>query len=286
MKLQELKILLFIIFPLLYCSCEKTNLDNSISENSRIDTVEIYSESMNNIINNIIITPPNYKELKNLPVVYLLHGAYGNYTDWSINVVNLKDFCEEKNIIIVCPDGGFNSWYFDSPIDNQFMYETYITKELISHIDSTYPTSKNYLHRAITGLSMGGHGAFYLAIRNQDLYVAAGSMSGLFDLRPFSNEWNIADRLGNINDFPHNWENNSVVNLTDHLLDTDLKLIFDCGSEDVFLEINNLFHEKLVINNIEHEYIIREGNHNWNYWSLSIFEHLFFFNNIFEYPTL
>ena len=50
---NKIKILLFIIFPLLYCSCEKTNSDNSISENSRIDTVEIYSESMNNIINNI-----------------------------------------------------------------------------------------------------------------------------------------------------------------------------------------------------------------------------------------
>lgn len=276
-------IYIFLLLSIIFSSCKKKSNSNiSDSEFSRIDTLKVYSECMNINIQNIVITPLNYNELINLPVVYLLHGAFGNYTDWSNNVANLRDFCNSNNIIIVCPDGGFNSWYFDSPIDNSFMYETYITKELISHIDSKYPTSDNFKHRAIAGLSMGGHGAFYLAIRNQDLYGAAGSMSGGLDIRPFYNEWNISDRLGNIYDFPNNWENNTVINLTDYLSDTDLKLFFDCGSDDIFLEVNNLFHEKLVLNNIEHEYNIREGGHNWNYWSISVVNHLNYFVNYFN----
>ena len=64
-------------------------------------------------------------------------------------------------------------------------YETYISKELISTIDKQYNTLAKNTSRAITGLSMGGHGAFYLAFRHPDIWGAAGSMSGGVDIRPF-----------------------------------------------------------------------------------------------------
>ena len=115
-------------------------------------------------------------------------------------------FSNTNDIIIVCPDGGYNSWYFDSPIDSNFMYETYIIKELIPSIDSIYSTSKSKYLRAITGNSMGGHGSFYLAIRNQNSFAYAGSMSGGLDIRPFSESWNISDRLGPISLYTNNLE--------------------------------------------------------------------------------
>lgn len=279
-----MKKLLLLSLSVLILSCQKKSIitDDTNTYLAKIDTVEVYSKSMNTTINNIVILPTNYEALINLPVVYLLHGASGNYTDWLSNVSNLDSFCADNNIIIVCPDGGFNSWYFDSPIDSSFMYETFISEELILYIDSIYPTSRSSSKRAVTGLSMGGHGAFYLAIRNQDVYGAAGSMSGALDIRPFSNSWNISDRIGSIDDFPKNWELNTVTNMVDLLQGSDLELFFDCGSDDFFINVNNVFHEKLILNNIEHVYNVKSGSHDWNYWSVSVFEHLTFFNDYFR----
>ncbi|MEE9361187.1 MAG: alpha/beta hydrolase-fold protein [Cellulophaga sp.] len=64
-------------------------------------------------------------------------------------------------------------------------YETYIAKELIEAVDSNYNTDTTKSSRAISGLSMGGHGAFYLAFKHQDVWGATGSMSGGLDIHPF-----------------------------------------------------------------------------------------------------
>jgi len=248
---------------------------------SKLDTLSVLSESMGISINNIIIKPDSYQELDKMPVVYLLHGAYGDYTDWTSKVKGLGDFCDNNDIMIVCPDGGYNSWYFDSPIDSDFQYESYIVRELIPYVDSLYSTSKEREKRAITGLSMGGHGAFYLAFRNPNLFGSAGSMSGGLDIRPFHREWNISDRIGAIKKNPENWENNTVINLIENLNRVDINLIFDCGKDDFFFDVNNAFHNKLLNYNIAHIYNIKEGGHNWQYWNKSVFEHLDFFNEYF-----
>jgi S-formylglutathione hydrolase FrmB len=120
----------------------------------QIDTLSVFSFSMNKEIKNIVIKPDFHKNKKDIPVVYLLHGAYGNYTDWTSKTKGLGEYSDNNNIIIVCPDGGYNSWYFDSPIDKNYMYETYIVNELIPFVDSNYNTSKERNYRAISGLSM------------------------------------------------------------------------------------------------------------------------------------
>ena len=94
----------------------------------------------------------------------------------------------------------------------------------------------------LAGLSMGGHGAFYLAFRNQDIWGAAGSMSGGVNIIPFAQEWNIDEILGPYAEYKKNWEGNTVINLT-HLLNGDLKIIFDCGEEDFFAEVNKELHD-------------------------------------------
>jgi S-formylglutathione hydrolase FrmB len=63
---------------------------------------------------------------------------------------------------------------------------------------------------------------------------------------------------------------------------SNLKIIFDCGKDDFFFDVNNIFHQKLLVNNIEHIYNIKEGEHNWKYWNISIFEHLNYFSNFFN----
>lgn len=210
--------------------------NSAITFASSVDTVIVVSNSMNKSIPNVVITPDSYSTQKDgFSVLYLLHGAGASYSEWLSNVPSLKEYVDKYNIIIVCPDGGKTSWYFDSPIDKEMQYETYISKELISVIDKKYNTISNNAHRAITGLSMGGHGAFYLAFKHQDVWGAAGSMSGGVDIRPFPNNWDIHKRLGNYSEYPVNWEENTVINMVYRLDGKNLKLIFDCGVDDFFM---------------------------------------------------
>ncbi|MBJ7880031.1 alpha/beta hydrolase [Gelidibacter salicanalis] len=250
---------------------------------SRVDTLMVASASMNKSIPNLVILPDHYSaEQESYPVLYLLHGAGGTYADWVSKVPKLKAYADTYNLIIVCPDGGLTSWYFDSPMDVKMKYETYISKELINAIDTTYNTTAEKSGRAITGLSMGGHGAFYLAFKHQDIWGAAGSMSGGLDIRPFPNNWDLNKRLGNYAEYKDNWEENTVINMVYKLTDNSLKLIFDCGISDFFYDANKRLHEKLMERNIAHDYIERPGNHNWAYWSNSIQYQLLFFNDYFK----
>ncbi|PKQ44765.1 alpha/beta hydrolase [Confluentibacter flavum] len=249
---------------------------------SQVDTLMVFSKSMNKNIPNMVITPDNYaSNNQRLPVLYLLHGAGGNFKDWISKAPLVKQYANDFNIMIVCPDGGVTSWYFDSPIDDQMKYETYVSNELIEGVDKNYKTIPNKNGRAITGLSMGGHGALYLAFKHQDVWGATGSMSGGVDIRPFPNNWDIKKRLGTYPENKENWEKNSVINLV-YLLDADLKIIIDCGYDDFFFDDNKRLHDKLVERNIAHDYIERPGTHNWNYWTNAIKYQLVFFNDTFK----
>ncbi len=248
-----------------------------------VDTVETYSASMKKSIKAVVITPDNYASAKELPVVYLLHGYSGNYADWISRAKGFEKAADQYQLIIVCPDGN-NSWYWDSPIDPRYKYETYVSKELVEWIDSKYKTIKNPKGRAITGLSMGGHGALYLAFRHQDVFGAAGSMSGGVDIRPFPNNWDMAARLGKYAEHPDNWEKNTVINLLHLLTPNSLSLIIDCGTDDFFFKVNENLHQQLLQRNIPHDYITRPGAHNWPYWSNAIGYQLLFMNNFFKAP--
>jgi S-formylglutathione hydrolase FrmB len=282
---NKLKTIMRTLFLILFLLCNIPNVNAS-----KIDTLVVTSKAMNKSIKNIVITPNDYDGNNGrYSVLYLLHGAGGNYTDWISKGPNIQKYADTYNVIIVCPDGGFTSWYFDSPIDKKMKYETYISKELVNEVDKTYKTIKNKNNRAITGLSMGGHGAFYLAFKHQDVWGAAGSMSGGLDIRPFPNSWDISKRLGDYATHKDTWEENTVSNMIYLLKGNNLKLIFDCGVDDFFYDVNKRMHEKLMERNIPHDYIERPGNHSWEYWSNSIKQQFVFFNTFFmsnESPLL
>jgi S-formylglutathione hydrolase FrmB len=229
----------------------------------------------------VVITPDNYSSAQALPVVYLLHGYSGNYSNWIIKAKGLEELVDQYQMIIVCPDGN-NSWYWDSPVDSGYKYETYVSKELVNWIDSKYKTIRDRKGRGITGLSMGGHGALYLAFKHQDIFGAAGSMSGGVDIRPFPNNWDMALRLGKYSERPENWEQYTVINMLHLLRPNSLALLIDCGTEDFFYKVNENLHQQLLYRNIPHDYITRPGAHNWNYWQNSIQYQLLFMNNYFK----
>lgn len=246
-----------------------------------VDTVETYSQAMHKKIKAVVVKPDDYEAQKAMPVVYLLHGYGGNCSEWVKNAPAIKDLADQYHLILVCADGNISSWYLDSPINPEWKYETYVGTELVDWIDGHYKTIKNRTGRAITGLSMGGHGALYLAFRHQDKFGAAGSTSGGVDIRPFPNNWKMAEKLGTYAEHPENWENNTVINLTHLLTPGKLALIFDCGTEDFFYKVNVNLHDLLVLRNIPHDFIVRPGAHNWAYWSNSIKYQLLFFHNYF-----
>jgi S-formylglutathione hydrolase FrmB len=249
---------------------------------SNIDTVETYSAVMQKKIKAVVIIPDIYDGIREMPVVYLLHGYSGNYADWIKKAPTIQQAADTYQTIIVCPDGAFSSWYWDSPVDPTMRYETYVSNELVAWVDSKYKTIKSRTGRGITGLSMGGHGALYLAFKHQDVFGTAGSMSGGVDIRPFPNNWDMAKRLGKYSEAPENWEKNTVINMLHLLTPNSLALIIDCGSEDFFYRVNNNLHEKLLERNIPHDYISRPGGHNWPYWTNAVNYQLLFMKQYFD----
>lgn len=246
------------------------------------EIVGVYSTAMDKQVPVTVITPDGYtSEGERLyDVIYLLHGYSDDHEAWHTRT-DVSTLADLYNLILVCPNGN-NSWYWDSPIDPAYRYETFVAEELVGWVDRNYKTNANRSGRAISGLSMGGHGALYIALRHQDTFGAAGSTSGGVDFRPFDS-WEIADRLGSKEEHPENWEQYTVINLL-HLLPSDgsLALIVDCGTEDFFYEVNCALHTKLLERGFPHDFYVRPGAHNWNYWKKSIKYQILFFDDYFK----
>lgn len=247
-----------------------------------VDTISFHSRAMDRDMKTVVILPTDYKTNGKLPVAYLLHGYSGNYSDWIRKVPVIASYADQYKVIIVCPDGGFAGWYFDSPVDKKSQYETFITGELLPWVDKHYPTFSARSKRAILGLSMGGHGALYLAIEHQDLFGAAGSMSGAVDITALAGSFDIAKLLGPYSQFPKRWEAHSVLYLTHKLVNDSLKIIIDCGSDDFLYQQNLALHKKLLYDKIDHDFITRPGAHTWDYWANSVQFELLFMHHFFE----
>jgi S-formylglutathione hydrolase FrmB len=248
-----------------------------------VDTVSIYSNAMSKEFKCVVIIPTLIQDKPTrLPVVYLLHGYSGWYSNWLIRVPELKTFADEFKLMIVCPDGGYSSWYFDSPVDSTMKYETYIGSEVPDYIETHYPAIRNRKARAITGLSMGGHGGLFLGFRHADRFGACGSMSGGVDLNFSRNKFDVVKRIGDTINHADNWKKYSVINVVDTYPKDSLAIIIDCGTEDFFYNNNHALHEKMVKLKIPHEYIERPGKHDWAYWRNAVQYQLLFFSNYFK----
>jgi S-formylglutathione hydrolase FrmB len=246
-----------------------------------VDTLKVFSPSMNKEVKTVVIIPQSYNEETSYPVLYLLHGYSGRYDSWIGEAPHLTDLADRYEMLIVCPDGGYGSWYWDSPEDPTFRYETFVARELIDHIDNHYHTSAVREGRAITGLSMGGHGGLYLGFRNQEVFGACGSMCGGVDISPFPDNWDMAKRLGALSDHPERWKEYSVMGQLHRLRPNGLKIIFDCGTDDFFHDVNQRLHKELLYRNIAHDFISRPGRHNRDYWSNSVKYQILFFHDYF-----
>ena len=255
----------------------------AFAQNENVFVFNTKSPSMQKEIPATIVLPDSYKTQKEaFPVIYLLHGHGGNHAGWAKHTQpQLQKLASQHNLIFVCPDGA-NSWYWDSPIDPKLKYETYITKELIPQIDAKFNTVKNRKGRAIIGFSMGGHGALYLAINHQDLFGACGSLSGGVDIRPFPNNWHMANSLGEYSKNKAVWDSHTVMEQLYKIKPNSLAITIDCGVKDFFYKVNEELHQKLLYLNIPHDYTTRPGAHTHEYWGNAIRFQTVFFDEYFK----
>ncbi|WP_266203044.1 alpha/beta hydrolase [Pontibacter kalidii] len=258
------------------------------AEAAKVDTLVIQSPSMQKTLKAGVVTPDGHQKKKNgpYPVLYLLHGYSGNFSNWLKSTPQkdlLQQMADKYQLIIVTPDGGFSSWYYDSPVDKASQYETFITQELRQEVESKYKTISDRSGRFISGLSMGGHGALYLSSRHPDIYTAAGSMSGALNINSIAHENLLKSIEAVLGPKPENQElfrQSSVVHMVPQLKASGVKFMIDCGVDDFLIEDNRELHRRLVYEKVPHEYIERPGAHTWAYWGEALEYHLLFFQKV------
>lgn len=258
-------------------------LQFGFAQTNKVDTLEIFSKAMQKKVKAVIVLPNNYQNKKDsFPVVYLLHGYSGSYSNWPKKMPNLQQWATENNMVLVCPDGGYSGWYINSPVVANNQYETFISDELVKYIDKNFKVFPVPAKRGITGLSMGGHGALMLGIKHPETYGAAASMSGAVNLLSLAERYKIKQIIGDTAQYLSTWKKYSVVDLADTLTNNKMPLLVDCGIKDIFIKDNRLLHEVLLKQNINHTYIEREGGHTWSYWTNALPDHLLFFRKFFN----
>ncbi|NUS58082.1 MAG: hypothetical protein HOV66_25005 [Streptomycetaceae bacterium] len=139
-----------------------------------------------------IYLPAGYRPgtAKRYPVLYLLHGGAGAFSDWSVNGDVAGVIAKAHSGfdgIVVMPEGGRSGWYSDWPgrTDGGFAphWETFHVAQLVPWVDATFATIADRRGRAIAGPSMGGLGTLHYAARHPEAFGLVGAMSAGTDLR-------------------------------------------------------------------------------------------------------
>ncbi|HET7790678.1 MAG TPA: alpha/beta hydrolase family protein [Gemmatimonadales bacterium] len=272
----------------------------------------------------LIYLPPSYgtDRSRRYPVAYYLHGYSGNESDW-VALAEL-DRVEDSLIatglpplIVVMPDGD-NGWYTDWAREHTFAecmadtalsgrgttfctarqrYATYVARDLVAHIDSTYRTRADRRHRGIAGLSMGGYGAITLALAHPDVFGAAASHSGVLSPlyagpTPFAPPPRYYTSMDSVaahwegfwpgigpafGSDTGGWYARDPARLARRLVASRRPvpaLSIDVGTEDGLVSENRAFHAELTALGIVHRYAESPGAHEWRYWRNHVTESL------------
>jgi putative tributyrin esterase len=140
----------------------------------RLLTDSLYAPSLQRTKRFMVLLPVQYDSISRYPVLYLLHGLGGDYTNWT-TLTRIYDYSADHRCIIVMPDGE-DSWYANSVGNAKDRFDDYLSDDLPSYVRQKYPIDT--LRQGIAGLSMGGYGALTQAVRHPGRYIFAGSLSG------------------------------------------------------------------------------------------------------------
>lgn len=229
-------------------------------------------ESLERTVAITVIIPDECKGT-DVPLLYLLHGMYGDHTAWTRGSL-VERYARERKIAVVMADAE-NSYYTDQAYGSK--YFTFFSKELPLLVHKwfrqlTSDPKKTY----IAGLSMGGYGALYLGLSDPFSYAGIASFSGVVDLPGLLN----ADI-----DWKHiavaNWGEDfaTAVKHSKHDIDTLIcdmersgtpfpRLYVACGTEDFLFESNERFSRRLSnVKGLDFCYEKGAGAHTWDFWN-------------------
>ena len=217
-----------------------------------------------------VYLPPSYfsDPTRRFASVYLLHGFNGHNREWFFRetdkiIDNLINTGQIAETIVVMPDGD-NSWYINS-YDGTKPYRDHIVQEIVPFIDANYRTRPGRLQRGITGVSMGGFGAFSIGLRHPETFGSIASHMGALNLPPVT-----------ACDFTNPLEavycNQQIpVNLVATMSTADLQRFqyyFDAGLQDDFAFYTDAtrMHEALDAKMVPHTWVLGAGKHDDAFW--------------------
>lgn len=208
-----------------------------------IEKIRIKSNFLNADTNLNIYLPPNYNKNKKYSLLFLLHGYGGNENNWIENgLINnyMDNLIHQKKInpfIIVMP-AGKKSFYVGNT-------EKFIIKEMYPYILKNYSIKDTKNNIAIAGVSMGGFGAFSLAIKNQNIFSTSISLSGAFKDNYLK----------------------GISRVKYKSLNKKTKLYFYCGKQDFLYTTNIDLFSKFKKYSVKYDFFEGVGYHSWQYWN-------------------
>jgi enterochelin esterase-like enzyme len=224
--------------------------------------VEFYSPALARTMDYWLYLPPNYAaSTRRYPVLYVLHGRGGSSREWKeYGLFDQADTLIRENriapLIIVSPQGDLGYWM--NHVHGGPRWGDYITDDLIPHVDATYRTQADQRHRAIGGISMGGHGALQLALNHPRLFDVVGGHSAVFrsEVEAFAFFGTGAE-----------YQQRDPISLVTELnLPVSFALWLDMGVDDQWLPRTRYFHEILVQRGVPHTWHLDPGGHEGAYW--------------------
>ncbi|MDF2513997.1 MAG: acetylesterase [Herbinix sp.] len=219
------------------------------------------------------------REDKPYKTLYLLHGVFGNYTDW-ISGTNVQRWAEERDLVVVMPSGD-NMFYVDQPKANN-NYGEFIGKELVEITRKMFPLSHKKEDTYIAGLSMGGFGALRNGLKYHETFGCIVGLSSALvlegmDKRTDEVPFFIESRsyaescFGDLSkladsDMNPKWLAKKLVEEKAELP----KIYMACGTSDSLFGANKEFHDYLTNLGIEADFVEGSGAHEWDFWNTYI----------------
>lgn len=207
------------------------------------------------------------------PTLYLLHGLSDDHSIW-LRRTSIERYVASMGLAVVMP-AVHRSFYTD--MANGYRYWTFVSEELPEIARSFFPLSDAREDNFAAGLSMGGYGAFKLALRCPDKFAAAASLSGVLNIKsisPFPKGPMSEAEIRNI--FPNigsDENENDIFYLVEKVANSSgpkPDLYQCCGTEDFLYADNILFRDFAKTLPINLTYEEEPGTHEWSYWDMKI----------------
>ena len=213
------------------------------------------------------------KVRRKYPTLYLLHGYSDDHTIWQRRT-SIERYASQYRLAVVMP-AAHHSFYTDMAYGLD--YFTFISQELPALARSFFPLSDKREDNFVAGLSMGGYGAYKIALTYPDRFFAAASLSGAVDIvhlisiaefpRALEFQSTFGD-LDNVEGSP-----NDLMFLAEQVAATDGPkpcLYQACGTED-FLYSDNLNFKRLATDlGFDLVYSEEPAVHEWGFWDRQI----------------